>query len=89
MPQHALATVCLNIREPQQQHVFKDPMHIFQCQHDWTMSLGGAGSQEVDWEALFQKEALGYIQKSIASMEDEIYGEFKLRLGHDITMSNY
>ena len=22
-------------------------------------------------------------------MEDEIYGEFRLRLGHDITMSNY
>ena len=53
------------------------------------MNSGGDDGQEVDWEALFQKEALGYIQKSIASMEDEIYGEFRLRLGHDITMSNY
>ena len=53
------------------------------------MTSGGVGDQEVDWEALFQKEALAHIHNSIASMEDEIFGKFRLRLGHDITMSNY
>ena len=53
------------------------------------MTSGRVGGQEVDWEALFQIEAQAHIQKSIAAMEDEIYGKFRLRLGNDITMSNY
>ena len=53
------------------------------------MTLGGASSQEVDWQALFQKEAPAHIRNSTAAMEDEIFGEFKLKLGHAITMSNY
>ena len=53
------------------------------------MTSRGFGSQEVVWEALFQKQASAHIHELIAAMEDEIYGEFKIRLGHDITMSNY
>ena len=53
------------------------------------MSSGVASDQEVDWEAIFQKEGPTHIHKSIAAMEDEIYGEFRLRLGHEITMFNY
>ena len=53
------------------------------------MTSGGVGDQEVDWEVLFKKEALAHIHKLIAAMEDEIYGEFKIKLGYNITMSNY
>ena len=53
------------------------------------MASGGVRGQEVDLEALFQNDAPSHIHKSIAAMEDEIYGEFRLRMGHDITMYNY
>ena len=52
-------------------------------------TMGGARSKEVDSKALFQKEDPPHICNSIATMEDEIFCEFRLRLGHDITMSNY
>ena len=87
--QHKGTLACFSYCEPQQHYVFEDPVCIFQLQHDCTMTLGGAGSQEVDWDALFLKEAATHFRKSIAAMEDEIYGKFRLRLGNDITMSNY
>ena len=53
------------------------------------MTSGGGRGQEIDLEALFQNDAPSHIHKSIAAMEDETYGEFRLRMGHDITMSKY
>ena len=53
------------------------------------MTSGGGRGQEVDLEALFQNDAPSHIHKSIAAMEDEIFDEFRPRLGNAITMSNY
>ena len=54
-----------------------------------TMSLTGKGVNGTEWEALFHKETPYYKCDSIATMEDEIYGEFKLRLGPEVTILNY
>ena len=53
------------------------------------MSSRVRGDQETIWEPLFLEETLAHIRKSIAAMEEEIYGEFRLILGHEVTISNY
>ena len=47
------------------------------------------GYNEEDWERLFREETPEHIQNSINVMEEEVYSEFRLRLGGDIVMSNY
>ena len=44
---------------------------------------------EEQWEHLFIKETRAHICQSIAVMEEEIYGEFKVRLGEGVVMSHY
>ena len=53
------------------------------------MSSAGKGVNDTIWEALFHEETPDYICDSIATMEAEIYGEFKLKLGPEVTISNY
>ena len=53
------------------------------------MASQGGGNEEEEWETLFNQETLEHIQCSIAMMEMEIYGEFKLNLGHELVMFNY
>ena len=38
---------------------------------------------------MFNQETQEHIRKSLMAMENEIFREFKLRLGRDMTMSNY
>ena len=47
------------------------------------------GGNEEEWERLFNEETPEHIQHSIAVMENEIYGEFRLKLGREVVMSNY
>ena len=44
---------------------------------------------EDQWEHLFNEEMPIHIRQSIAIMEEEIYDEFKVRLGEDVVMSHY
>ena len=53
------------------------------------MASRGSNQNNVDWEALFRKETSEHIFKSIATMENEIFGEFRLRLGPEVAISNY
>ena len=53
------------------------------------MSSVGKCVKEEDWEALFWEETPEHIRDSIPSMDVDIYGEFKLRLGPELTISNY
>ena len=53
------------------------------------MSYVGKGTSDAYWEALFREETLDHIRESITATEDEIYREFKLRLGPKVTISNY
>ena len=39
------------------------------------------GNEEEEWERIFNEEMSEHIQHSIAAMENEIYGEFKMKLG--------
>ena len=48
-----------------------------------------AAGEEVQWEQLFNEETLARIRQSIAVMEEEIFGEFKMRLGEGVLMSHY
>ena len=48
-----------------------------------------AAKEEVQWEQLFNEETPAHIRQSIAVMEEEIFGEFKVRLGEGVVMSHY
>ena len=48
-----------------------------------------AAGEEVQWEKLFNKETPAHIRQSITVMEEEIFGEFKMRLGEGVVMSHY
>ena len=48
-----------------------------------------ATGEEVQWEQLFNEETPAHIRQSIAVMEEEIFGEFKVRLGEGVVMSHY
>ena len=53
------------------------------------METQGDGNEEVEWESLFNQEMSEHIPQSITAMENEIFGDFRLNLGCDVTMSNY
>ena len=39
------------------------------------------GNEEEEWERIFNEEMSEHIQHSIAVMENQIYGEFRMTLG--------
>ena len=48
-----------------------------------------AMGDEDQWENLFNEETPAHIRQSIAVMEEEIFDEFKVRLGEGVVMSHY
>ena len=50
---------------------------------------GEEGNEEEQWEWLFNEETPKHIQRSIVVMENDIFGEFCMKQGGDIVMSNY
>ena len=53
------------------------------------MNSVGKEVGNIDWESLFYEETPTHIRDSIATMENELFGEFNLRLGLDVVISNY
>ena len=47
------------------------------------------GNEEEEWERIFNEETSKHIQRSIVAIENEIYGEFRMKLGREFVMSNY
>ena len=45
--------------------------------------------EEDQWEQLFNKEKPSHIHQYIVVMEEEIFGEFKVKLGEGVVMSHY
>ena len=48
-----------------------------------------AMGKEDQWEQLFNEETLAHICQSIAVMEEEIFDEFRVRMGEGVVMSHY
>ena len=53
------------------------------------MYSAGKGANDAYLESLFREETPYHIHESITTMEDEIYGECNLKLGPEVTISNY
>ena len=45
--------------------------------------------EEDQWEQLFNEEMPAHIYQSIVVMEEEIFDEFKVKLGEGVVMSHY
>ena len=47
------------------------------------------GNEEDQWKWLFNTETLAQIRHSIAAMEEEIFSDFRVKLGEGVVMSHY
>ena len=45
--------------------------------------------EEDQWEQLFNEEMPAHIRQSIAVMEEDIFSEFRVKLGEGMVMSHY
>ena len=53
------------------------------------MSKHRKENENIDWEAIFHVETPQHILSAIKTMDNEVFGEIKLKLGLDIVINNY
>ena len=53
------------------------------------MKYIGKEAGNIYWESLLCEETPTHIRDSIATMENELFGEFRLRLENDVVISKY